>query len=412
MSFLRVYFAFAAAYLLSYLFRTVNAVISPELTRELDLHPGALGLLTSTYFIAFGLMQIPLGMLLDRYGPRRVEPVLLVIAASGAFAFAAASTLPGLVVARALIGLGVASCLMAPMKAIALWYPVDRQSSLAGWMMVAGGLGAILATAPLEMALRVASWREIFVALAATTLVAAAWIGWRVPDIARPTQATGFAAQWRGVEHVFMHPRFWWIAPLGGFGMGSFMAIQGLWSIQWLIEVDGLTRAAAAEVLLVMSVIILVGYVCLGIFAIPLARAGVHARHLFVVGWTIHVGALAAIVIHVPGIALWWVLYGLGAGVNVLAFTVLNEGFPKEIAARANTAVNLTMFVGSFATQWGIGIAIDAAARAWGYDTAHGLQLAFACILAINVAVYGWFIRGWRRHANVARALVAAGALR
>src|SRR5947199_2747307 len=107
MKFGPIYIAFAAAYFLSYLYRTVNAVISPDLTRELALDPASLGLLTGAYLLAFGAMQIPAGMLLDRYGPRRVEPVLLGVAALGAIAFGLADTLPGLVVARAAIGDGV-----------------------------------------------------------------------------------------------------------------------------------------------------------------------------------------------------------------------------------------------------------------------------------------------------------------
>ncbi len=173
-AFVPVYSAFAAAYLLSYLFRTVNAVISPELTRELGLDASSLGFLTSAYFLAFGLMQIPVGMLLDRYGPRRVEPVLLAIAAAGALLFGLADGLPGLTLGRAIIGGGVSACLMAPLKGIAMWYPPERHASLSGWMMVAGGLGALAATTPLEYALRFTNWRTIFVGLAAVTLVGGA----------------------------------------------------------------------------------------------------------------------------------------------------------------------------------------------------------------------------------------------
>ena len=141
--FLHVYWAFASGYLLSYLLRTVNAVISPELTHDLGLTSGSLGLLTSAYFVAFGAMQLPAGMLLDRYGPRRVEPVLLLIAGVGTLWFAMAESVSSLLAARALIGAGVAVCLMAPMKAIAAWYPAERQASLSGWVMVAGGRGRI-----------------------------------------------------------------------------------------------------------------------------------------------------------------------------------------------------------------------------------------------------------------------------
>src|SRR5262247_490090 len=102
--FARLYPAFAAGFVLSFFFRSVNAVISPELTRELALQPASLGLLTSAYFMAFAAVQIPAGMLLDRYGPRRVEPVLLAIAGTGALAFAVADGVPGLAIARALIG--------------------------------------------------------------------------------------------------------------------------------------------------------------------------------------------------------------------------------------------------------------------------------------------------------------------
>lgn len=394
-----VYFAFAGGYLLSYLYRTVNAVISPELVRELSLSPGALGLLTGAYFVAFAAMQIPAGMLLDRFGPRRVEPVLLLVAGSGALAFAFAGGEAALLTARALIGAGVGVCLMAPMKAIATWYPLERQASLGGWMMVAGGLGALASTAPLELALRVASWRAIFVVLAATTWAVALWIWWRVPDTPKPQRALGFRGQWAGVRSVFANRRFWWIAPLGTFGGGAFMAVQGLWSVPWLIDVNGYDRAEAARHLLVMSVVMLGGYVAVGLFSTNLAKQGLRPRHLYGAGFALNALALAAILAELPGTTVWWSLYGLGATANVLAFTVLNEGFGAELAARANTALNLLMFIGSFATQWGIGLLVDAARSALGASEADGLRLAFAVVLAADVLGYGWFAYGWRRHA-------------
>ena len=134
---LKLFLPFAAGYFLSYLFRTVNAVIGPVLARELDLADNALGLLTSTYFLAFGAAQLPLGMLLDRYGPRRVESGLLLLAGAGVAIFAMSDTLGGLAIGRALIGLGVSACLMASFKAFALWFPPERQASLTGWVMAA-----------------------------------------------------------------------------------------------------------------------------------------------------------------------------------------------------------------------------------------------------------------------------------
>jgi len=406
--FLRIYFAFAAGYFLSYLFRTVNAVISPELARELALNPGALGLLTSAYFLAFAAMQLPVGILLDRYGPRRVEPVLLAIAAAGAALFAISDTIAGLTMARAVIGAGVCACLMAPLKAISAWYPFDRQASYSGWIMVAGGIGALASTVPVELALRVVHWRTVFASLSVITLGVALFIFVRVPDIDKPAHSGGLAAQAAGVREVMMNPRFWWIAPLGALAMGSFMAIQGLWAVPWMMEVQGMTRASAADFLLVMNAVIMAGYFGIGVFGTRLAHRGIHARHLFGAGFALNLAAFALIQLGAPLPLLWWSLYGLGAAVNVLGFTALNEGFPRTLTGRTNTTLNLAMFSGSFAVQWGIGLLVDAGRAAYGLDTAGGLRVAFAVVLGAYVLAFLWFLRGWKRHGAVVPAVAAA----
>jgi len=407
MRFTHVYFAFAAGYLLSYVYRTINAVISPDLVRDLDLAPSSLGMLTSAYLLAFGVLQLPVGILLDRYGPRRVEPVLLVIAAAGAALFAVAESLATLTLARAIIGAGVCAALMAPLKAMAAWYPADRQTSYAGWMMVAGGVGALLATVPLDLALRVTTWRVVFGALAAATLLSALALYLRVPDIERHDDGASLGAQVAGLGAIFRHPRFWWIAPLGALAMGSFMAIQGLWAVPWLMDVDGHSRSAAASHLLVMSAVQMAGYLAIGVFGTQLAQCGVHARHLFGGGFALNFVALVLIVLQVPGSYVWWALFGLGAAGNVLGFTALNEGFARELVGRVSTSLNLLMFAGSFAVQWGIGMIADAARALTGASVADGLRVAFAIVIVCYAATFVWFLRGFRRYGVARPALVA-----
>ena len=374
-------------------------MISPELSAGLGIGASSLGLLTAAYFFAFAAMQLPAGMLLDRYGPRRVEPVLLCVGGCGALAFAASDGLAGLVFARVLIGAGVAVCLMAPLKAIATWYPAERQASLAGWILVAGGFCSVLATAPLAAALSVLSWRGVFVVLALATFAAAAAIFMLVPDVPRRPQAPGLAQQWRGVASVFRSARFWWLAPLPMVSTGSFMAIQGLWSVPWLMEVEGYSRAVAADHLLLMGIAILGGYLGLGLFATQLGRLGVTPRHLFGLGFALCIVALTLITSRVlPFTYLLWAAYGFGSTVNVLGFTVLSEGFPRELTGRVNTALNLLLFSGSFLAQWGIGVIVDAARTELGTDAAGGLGIAFAVSIGVQVAAYVWFMFGWRRH--------------
>ena len=408
--FLPLYVCFAAAYVLSYTYRTVNAVISPDLTAALGISASSLGLLTSAYFVAFASMQVPCGVLLDRYGPRRVEPVLLVFAALGAAAFAASDTLPGLTAARALIGAGVAVCLMAPVKAIATWYPPERQPSLGGWMMFAGGVGALLSTTPLAAALQVMSWRSIFFVLAMATFMVAIAIFLVVPDTPHESRAAAASGAWRGVKLVYRHPRLWWLAPVHGLGMGSLMAIQGLWSVPWMIEVNGYSRNEAANHLLAMGLTTLAGYAFVALASARLTKLGVAPRHLVFGGYALQLIMLGLIVSRaVPFTYVVWALYGLSAAVNILGYLLLTEGFSRDLAGRASTALNLVMFSTTFAVQWGIGAVADTVRAAFGLDLAGGLRVAFTVVFVAEAAGYLWFALGWRRHAVVGRLASVAG---
>src|SRR4026209_938610 len=154
-----VFCPFAAGYFLSFFFRNVNAVISKDLAGELELSPSDLGFLTSMYLLAFAAFQLPLGVLLDRYGPRRVVATLLCVAATGAFTFAVARDFTMLSVGRALIGLGVSAGLMGAIKAFTLWFPLSRLALRNGLYLAAGGIGGLSATAPAQALIEPLGWR-------------------------------------------------------------------------------------------------------------------------------------------------------------------------------------------------------------------------------------------------------------
>ena len=171
---------------------------------------------------------MPLGMLLDRFRARRVESALLLIAAADAATFAMGQGIFGLAVGRGLIGLGVSACLMAAFKALSLSFPAEREASLTGWIMSSGGLGALTATEPLEVALQLTGWREIFTVLAGLTLVVAGWLFGSVPEEQGTGRPESLATQWEGVKVVFGSAHFWRFAPLGLCLAGGFVAVQSL----------------------------------------------------------------------------------------------------------------------------------------------------------------------------------------
>ncbi|MFY9722549.1 MAG: MFS transporter, partial [Azonexus sp.] len=354
---LRLFLPFAAGYFLSYLYRTANAVIGPVLARDLGLGDNALGLLTSTYFLAFGAAQLPLGMLLDRFGPRRVEAALLLVAAAGAATFAWSDTLAGLAVGRALIGLGVSACLMASFKAFSQWFPPERQASLTGWIMASGGLGALAAAKPLEVALGITGWREIVLALAVITVLVAGALWWFVPDKPNAGKGAGLAEQFSGVKQIFFSRHFWRYAPLGFWLTGGFMALQGLWATRWMNVIEHMDRAAIAARLTWISAAMLAGFLFMGFFATGLVRRGVKLENVFLGAMAAAITALASLAFFPTfGGDLLWPLLGVCFSLSNIAYSLVAQAFPPALSGRANTALNLLVFAGAFGLQWGFGI--------------------------------------------------------
>lgn len=399
---LRLFLPFAAGYLLSYLFRTSNAVIGPVLAADLALPDHALGLLTSTYFLAFGAAQLPLGMLLDRFGSRRVESVLLLIAAAGAAVFAAAETLAALAWGRALIGLGVSACLMAAFKAFNESFPAERQAALIGWILTAGGLGAVAAAQPLQAAIGLGGWRGVTLGLAAVTVLVAAVLWLSVPEKRRPAHGLGWGEQLAGVKRVMTDRQFWRYAPMVTMAIGGFMAIQGLWVSRWLAEVEGLRGPQIAQQLTLLNAAMLGGCLFMGFAMTGLIRRGIGEAAVLNVVALMFVLVFAAINALGGRAHTWlWVPLAFVFPICNVAYAIVAKALPLALSGRANTALNLAAFIGAFGLQWGMGVAVDAL-QTRGLSSAAAYRATFAFVLLAQAAAVGWMLvpdRSGRRQA-------------
>lgn len=382
--------AYALGYFLSYALRSVNAVIAPELTRELAMTASGLGLLTSAYFLGFGLFQLPLGLLLDRFGPRRVEASLLLVAAAGCALFGVGESTTTLALARGLIGLGVSACLMASFKAFSQWFPAEQLPSLTATIMVAGGLGALSASVPVEAALPLLGWRGLFFMSAALLVATAAYL-MTVPDHAVGTARESLGKQLQALRQIYTNRTFWRFAPQGCLAVGGFMAMQGLWAVPWLMQVNGLTRGDAAGVLLGMAVAMLAGFLFVATCSLWLARHGVSPMALLSAGMGLALVAELAIILDLATPMALWPLLGIAFSLSNIAYSQLTAAFPVALAGRVNTALNLLVFVGAFGLQWGIGAAIDAA-NASGMTRVDAFKLTFGALMLAQALAYGWFL--------------------
>lgn len=392
---LRVFCPFALGYFLSYLFRTVNAVIAPDLVRDLGLDPGSLGLLTSAYFLSFAAFQLPLGVLLDRFGPRRVEAVLLVIAAFGALTFSRADSLTGLMIGRALIGLGVSACLMAAFKAFVIWFPIERLPLANGVQMISGGIGALAATSPVEMALQITDWRGVFLAVGVLTLLAAVVVYWVVPEKEMDASGETLREQMGGIRTVLASPVFWKIAPWAILAQAAYLSLISLWSGPWLRDIVGLDRMDLANTLMMIAASAIVGYFCFGTLAERLAKRGIPPMRVAACGMTLFIGAQLLLTLQWVAAAVpVWLLFGFFGTSCILPYAVLSQSFPRNLAGRVNTGLNMFVFVAAFAAQWAIGLIIGL----WpetvsGAYHPNGYRAGFGMLLVLQILAAGWYLK-------------------
>ena len=392
-----VFGVFAFAYFFSALVRAITATLAPVFSTELGLAAGQLGLLAGAYFLGFSLMQLPLGSALDRFGAKRVLMIFLCMAVAGCLAFAAAGSLPQLLLARFLIGVGVAACLMAPLTCFRHLFSSALQLRANSWMLMAGSLGMLASTLPVQWLMPVIGWRGLFVAVALLLALAIVLIWRGVPPDA-PAHALGQPPV-GGYREVFTHPAFVRMAPMGFFVYGGMVAMQSLWIGPWLTQVAGLSAVGAAQGLFIVNLSMLVAFFTWGLVMPRLIRTGWAGERLIAWAWWPGVLCLAGILWLGPQAGAGaWALWCVCTSVVSLSQPAVGQAFPAALAGRALSAFNLLIFAGVFALQWGIGLGIDAL-QARGASVLSAYRWAFGGFLLACCLSFVW--RGvwqWRSH--------------
>jgi sugar phosphate permease len=394
-----VFLPFSGGYFFSYLYRTINSVLGKTLIVEMGLSAGDIGLMTAAYLLAFAAAQIPLGVALDRFGPRRVNASLLTIAAAGAVVFSFGTDRDTLMVGRAMIGFGVSAALMASFKAITQWFPKTRWPLINGCLLAFGGFGAMAGTAPVEFALGFTDWRGIFQGLAAGTAVIALVIFFVVPEHPAKGPPQRLANQIRGLKTVYGSRIFWALGPIAVSSLAANLAIQGLWAGLWLRDVAALTPNHTASVLLILNVGMTAGFIGIGAIADFLQRRGVSLAAVMTAAVTVFILVQAAIVAEVDVTGVWlWALFGFLANSSILTYPIIAGHFPIEYAGRANTAINFISFIGAFAAQYAVGGIIDLfPSGPGGTYIPAAYRAAFGTLLALQIAGFLWYLYAFRR---------------
>ena len=385
-----IFFVFACGYFISALLRAITATLSPLLTSEFNLNAGDLGLLAGGYFLGFASMQIPLGYLLDKHGPKKVVSCFLLIAIIGTTAFALAQSFSGLLISRILIGVGVSACLMGPLTGYRIWFADEYQQRANAWMLMVLSMGFVFSTLPVQILLPVIGWRWIFGSVAIVILFIIILTLLFIPPWKSEDSKDGENVG--SLSDVWKNKFFRSTIPLGLFNYGGMVAIQTLWAGPWMVRVTGYTPLESATGLFWINITMLIAFFIFGYILPKITKLGIESMRLMKFGLPISYLSLLVIIISGENAgALHFTIYILTSIVLTLTQPAVALSFPTSLAGKSLTSFNLLIFVGTFLMQWGIGLVIDLS-QFLGKGEIQSFQISFTVYLIICILSYSYFI--------------------
>jgi len=364
------------SYVLVYFHRLAPAVVAEDMMEDLSAGGVLLGLLGSAYFYSYAFMQLPAGILSDSWGPRRTITLFFTVAFAGSVVLGYAPGVTVAIMGRTMVGLGVAMLFVPTMKVLAEWFTAKEFAGMTGILMAMGGVGSIAATSPLALMSRAVGWRLSFVMVGAGTavLAAAVWslvrdrpadFGWPSPAGARGDGGERISIG-EGVRRVVSNPWFWPLAVWFFFEIAIFFSFGGLWGGPYLLQVYGMSKAQAGNVLMMLAIGLIVGSPMHGILSNRVFRA--RKPPLVISSFiTLLVTMIFALYTDVlPVAALHLLCFCMGvftSAIVVIGFTATKELFPVRIAGTSTGLVNLFPFLGGALAQPALGYILERGGR-------------------------------------------------
>jgi predicted MFS family arabinose efflux permease len=381
--------ALASVFVLSQIYRYMITLIVPEIARELSLSASEVGTLGATMFFSFAAMQIPAGIIIDRWGPRRAISIMQIFAVAGMLVAAASESLGMLTLAMMLLGVGSSCNLVSALVVGGRWLPANRFAAMTGTMIALGATGHVLSTVPLALVVDAVGWRQSYAALAGLAAIAglAAYATVRntPPDSSEtPRKRETLAASLAGTLQVFRTPGMARLITMTALGPATFFTMRGLWAGPYFADVHGLGPQARGTALLVIAVAMIAGNLSYGL----LDRHLNTRRGLVCAGAWLLIGAFALLAAF-PDAPLVWAmamfgLLGLFAPYDVILFAHARSFFPQHLAGRAMTTVNLALFIGFASLQFATGHLMQWA-KSQGFGPAQSYRCVFLFLIAVSV---------------------------
>jgi predicted MFS family arabinose efflux permease len=382
-------------------YRVSNAVIAPNLIKDLSLSTEMLGVLGGALFYSFALLQIPMGIMLDRIGPRLVLAVFSLIGASGAFIFAGSHTIGMALLGRVLIGVGTASILMGSLKVFVLRFSPQHFATLSTILVSVGTLGSVLASSPLAYMAMTIGWRMTFVLVGAVTALFGCLALWVLSDgqsrqksVHVPHKPDEDMALSKIVKLVLCKLSFWQIGIFSFFRYGTFISLQGLWLGPYLMGVKGFSALQAGNILMNLSIGFIAGSPFSGFLADRVFRS---SKVTTMCG----VGCYAITLIPLTGLAeiqsplvfsVLFFIIGFFNSFGTLAFSHVKELFPLRMSGTVIAGVNFFSMAGAAVLMPLMGKVIEAFTPLNTTNSPKAFHLAFLiCFVGMTASLISYF---------------------
>ena len=386
-----IFLVFAFAFFISNLLRSIIATLSPILTSEFNLTAGNLGLLAGGYFLGFTCMQIPLGFLLDKHGPKKIVSSFLIIAIVGTASFALAQNFASLLISRVFIGIGVSACMMGPLTGYRIWFADEYQQRANSWMLMVANIGFVFSTLPVQILLPIIGWRWIFVGITFLIIISIVFILLFIPSWDHKFEKDENKPEGK-LSNIWSNKFFKSAIPLGFFNYGGMYAIQTLWAGPWMVRVTGYSPLESAIGLFWINFIALIGFFVWGYILPKISKYGLNSFKLMKFGLPIsYLVFLSIIIIGSKAGAFLLTIYILTSIVLTLSQPAVALSFPKHLAGKSLTSFNFIIFLGTFTMQWGMGLIIDLS-KSLGKSEIVSFQISFFVYLLCCIFSYLYFI--------------------
>lgn len=357
-------------FMMSMFYRSSSAIIALDLSRDLKLSPQDLGILGSAFFYSFALIQLPLGIVLDRVGPRATMTVLNIIGVGGAIFFARAQDLCGGVIGRSLLGLGMAANLMGPFKVLSDWFDPNKFATFSGLILSIGAMGSLAATSPLAIMVQILGWRKSFLVLAGLNafLVVLLLVFIRGNPVERGDRENGYLQRsvspsiLESLKTLFSSWSYWAISLSAFLRYGSFSSIQALWIGPFLMTYLGFSSVMAGNLVFMLNLGFILGAPMGGLISERIIKS---KKNTILIGLVFSAAATISLSQWQPTTSFLYLLGGLLLLLGFfnsfaqITYSHIREIMPSKMSGTAMTGINFFIMMGAGLFVHALGVIVE-----------------------------------------------------